>query len=245
MKEFKKTKDGLFICEECGKICTKNKLSLSMHIKYHNIDIKMYYDKWVKEINEGICKICGKETELIKTDIGYKNCCSKKCSNEYTYNKIKNSNLNKYGVENQYQRKDIKEKSKQTKKEKYGNENYVNREKTNETNLKKYGNISPLHGKEQIKMKKQTWIKNLGVENPSQSNKIKKQKEETCFLHFGVKNQNQSKEIREKNKQTCLKKYGVEHPMQNKEIFNKSFKTRIKIKQFRNTNLTYQALYEL
>ena len=238
MKEFRKNEQGFFVCEECGKICTKNKLSLSIHIKqYHNINNRTYYDKWIKETNEGVCKICNKETEFIGFK-GYKNCCSKKC----IYDRIKKSNLENYGVENQFQRKYTKEKSKQTKREKYGNENYVNREKTNKTNLKKYGNISACNGEEQNKMKKDTWIKNYGVENPSKSKEIKKQKEITCLKHFGVKAG--FADVKKRNL-TNKDKYGVEYPMQNIEIFNKSFKTRILIHQYKDADVTYQGSYEL
>ena len=63
MKEFKKTENGLFVCEECEKLC-KNCLELSKHIKrYHNY--QNYYDKWLKTEGEGICKICGEKTTFL------------------------------------------------------------------------------------------------------------------------------------------------------------------------------------
>ena len=80
MKKFRKNKDGLFICEECGKMW-KNLKSLSIHIRHsHNEEYKKYYDKWIKEHNDGKCKICNKNTEFIVFSIGYKNCCSTKCT---------------------------------------------------------------------------------------------------------------------------------------------------------------------
>ena len=96
MKEFRKTEDGLFICEECGKIC-KNKQGLSTHIS-NNYNAQKYFDKWLKEDNEELCKVCNKETKFNGLFWGYKKCCSKKCICAYTYNRIKEENLKKYGM---------------------------------------------------------------------------------------------------------------------------------------------------
>jgi len=61
MKEFRKNKNGLFICEECNKIC-KDKTVLSIHnIKIHNLTPKQYFDKWIKDKGDDICVICGKK----------------------------------------------------------------------------------------------------------------------------------------------------------------------------------------
>ena len=61
MKQFRKNKKGLFICEECGGVCIK-KEGLSKHISNNHSTKKEYYDKWLKEDGEGMCKICNKET---------------------------------------------------------------------------------------------------------------------------------------------------------------------------------------
>jgi len=79
MKKYKKTTNELFICEECGKIC-KNINWFGKHIKNEH-KYKEYYDKWLKEKDEGLCKICGKETIFSnKFSIGYRLCCSKECA---------------------------------------------------------------------------------------------------------------------------------------------------------------------
>ena len=94
------------------------------------------------------------------------------------------------------------QKMKQTKLERYGDENYVNQEKAKQTNLERYG-----------------------VENPQQSDKIRNKTKQTMLEKHGVENPQQSKEIREKSKQTCLEKYGVEYPTQSKEIQEKTKQT--------------------
>jgi hypothetical protein len=128
MKEFRKTKNGFFICEECGELC-KIKNSLSWHInKFHNNKKKEYYDKWIKKDDEGLCKICGKETISHNLN-GYNDTCSKACADKLTVSKTnqkikkqkyKETCLKNYGVENLFQSKKIKKKIKQTCLEKYG-----------------------------------------------------------------------------------------------------------------------------
>ena len=55
--------------------------------------------------------------------------------------KTKKTNLEKYGVENPFQAEQFKEKAKQTKKDRYGDENYNNREKMLDTMEKNGFNI--------------------------------------------------------------------------------------------------------
>jgi hypothetical protein len=70
----------------------------------------------------------------------------------------------KYGVENTSQLKIVKDKIKQTKLKKYGNENYNNSDKTKQTNLKKYGMTSLLKSN---KIKNKAMIKKYGVRHSS------------------------------------------------------------------------------
>ena len=86
MKQFRKNKQGSFICEECGEIF-KRCVYLSIHIgKYHNK--KEYFDKWIKDENDGKCEICGNETQFSNFGDGYKKCCSNKCSNSIRISKL-------------------------------------------------------------------------------------------------------------------------------------------------------------
>jgi len=158
MKEFRKTEEGLFICEECGKLFIKCQ-QLSRHINFYHDGQEKYYDKWLKEDEEGLCKICKNKTLFISFKRkGYNITCNKKCEFENRKNSVmktikhyKNeiiekrefTCINKYGVENTFQSKEIKEKIKQTKKEKYGDEKYTNQDKKKQTCLKKYGVENP------------------------------------------------------------------------------------------------------
>jgi hypothetical protein len=143
MKEFKKSQGGFFICEECQTL-HKNKVELAKHINRMHNGQKEYYDKWLKEGKEGFCQICNKETEFTGFKKQYKKCCSKECSIQYTSSKTQATLLKKYGSKSAFGSCEIRNKSKKTKKEKYGNEYFTNPEKTQATLLKKYGvnNIS-------------------------------------------------------------------------------------------------------
>lgn len=61
-------------CAICGKIC-----DIKNHIKEHNIQSKDYYDKYIKLLDEGICKTCGNVTKFISMNCGYRIYCSNKC----------------------------------------------------------------------------------------------------------------------------------------------------------------------
>lgn len=78
------------------------------------------------------CDFCGKEKQLLyhKYLKNTKNNSVKySCSNKCSVKKYKDTCIEKYGVENIFQLQKIKIKSKKTKFEKYGDENYSNKEK--------------------------------------------------------------------------------------------------------------------
>ena len=91
----------------------------------------------------------------------------------------------------------INKKTKKTKLERYGNENYINVKKIKETKLEKYGS----------------------------SNYVNSEKaKETRIKHFGVSHHLQLPEYLEKQQKTNLEKYGVKCALQNYEILCKAKK---------------------
>ena len=65
-------------CKICGKELKLHYNSLSLHLKTHNIEPKIYYDLHIKEDGENKCKVCNEETSFINIMKGYnKTCCSK------------------------------------------------------------------------------------------------------------------------------------------------------------------------
>ena len=65
-------------CYACGKDYTTYKGFCSHITNHHQILVKEYYDKYVKEENEEICDICGNTLKFINADIGYSKECTHK-----------------------------------------------------------------------------------------------------------------------------------------------------------------------
>lgn len=253
MKEFRKNENNQFVCEECNK--TYIRLSdLGKHIIKCHVSTKDYFDKWIKDKKEGICIICKKPTKFWILSKGYNKTCCKECKSKFIKQvkfqnhgdenytnriKAKETCLKLYGVEQSLQSKEIREKGKQTKKEKYDDEffnnyekgketkikkygpDFSNREKANNTCLERYNNKFTFSLKEVQEKSKQTWIKNYNVDNPYQSEKIK-----------------------EKIKKFYLEKYNVEYPSQVREIFEKQQKKSFWSKKYKDTNINYRGSYE-
>lgn len=217
MKEFRKTQDDLFICEECGKTW-KRKGSLSFHITQgHNLSLKNYYDKWLKDETD-VCKICRKKTEYKNFHRGYRNWCSVICRNKYNVLKTEEACLKLFGVKNNFQRHECKQKAKQTKKERYEDENFNNMEKIKQTKRERYGN----ENFNNLEKNRQTCKQKYGVENVFQLEKCKKKAKQTKKERYGDENFLNI----EKTKQTNLKNLGTEWPLSNKEVYKKAKYTK-------------------
>ena len=172
------------------------------------------------------CDVCG--NEKIITFYNYnKNIkkynfysCSHKCANE----KRKLTNIEIYGYENVFQNKYIIEKSKHTKLEKYGNENYVNVDKMQNTDIKKYG-CHHLKSEDVKNKIKETKIKNGSFFlNDLIKNKMKK----TNLKKFSAEYPAKSDDVKLKMKKTNLKKYNSENYMTSDVYKEKQLKKSIK-----------------
>jgi hypothetical protein len=172
------------------------------------------------------CPVCGNEVEFISLQRGFKCTCSLKCSNEMRNQKIKQTCLEKYGVENPQQVKEIsertrntfkqtyvenckeiQEKSRQTRFERYGDENFRNVEKAKETKLKLYGNCN------NIQKTMATLQKRFGVSNVFQLDSVKEKSRETKERKYN----NPTFTNPEKRKQTINSKYGTDTFTQSKQ----------------------------
>lgn len=105
-------------------------------------------------------------------------------------------------------------KSKRTKFEKYGDENYQNISKIKKTKLERWGDENYTNRTKS----KQTCLNNYGVENPSKSDIVKEKRKKTYLEKFGCENLFQSDEIKEKIKKTCLEKFGTEYYIKSNEM---------------------------
>jgi hypothetical protein len=137
--------------------------------------------------------------------------CCKSCKGE----KIKESNLLKYGVTSVGKLESSKQKSKITNKEKYGVEFHTQSEeikrKIKQSNIIKFGVENPMQSHIIKEKQKRTIIETYGVDNISKLEKVKNKKRETTLSNFGVDVPLKSEIIKQKVKKTNLKKYGNEY----------------------------------
>lgn len=100
-------------------------------------------------------------------------------------------------------------KNKQTKLERYGDENYNNIEKHKDTIRQRYGveNVSQIPG---IQTKvRVTNIKKFGANHPMQTPEYQEKAKRTCIEKYGTVCAMQNIDIRNKARATCIEKYGV------------------------------------
>ena len=136
------------------------------------------------------CPICGKYTITIHHDT----CGNKECSNKLRYQKQCETNIEKYGVKNQFSRKEIIDYMSTP-------EMQIKREKGFE---KRYGkNIkNPSDIKEVVEKRKQTFTEKYGegITNPSQVKEYREKAIRSTLERFGTKTVLTLPENREKRK---------------------------------------------
>ena len=184
--------------------------------KYDEINLGYKYLRVGGSYDNYKCPYCG-EVRKLNASVLANTCGSKECMgkcqhdtklkmhenmNEVTKNnireKMKKTCLKRYGVEYVTQSNLMKEKTYETKKERYGNPFFTNQEKREKTNILKYGGTAPLCSEE-----------------------VKEKVAQTNINRYGVKNVFQCEDIKNTIKNTNVEKYGVEYPMMSKEIQNK------------------------
>lgn len=137
--------------------------------------------------------------------------CCKDCKGE----KIKESNLLKYGVTSVSKLDTSKEKFKQTSLKNWGVENHsqsdIVKSKTKLTNLEKWGVENPMQSDEVKERQRETVKFIYGVDNISKLTDTKDKKKATTFNNFGVDSPLKSEIIKDKIKKTNLEKYNSEY----------------------------------
>jgi len=225
-------------CQVCGKV-TKTESGLGLHISRSKKDhptIKEYFDLYIKEEQDGICSLDGSENKtkfrnLVK---GYGPYCSPKCMNNSPERKkaIKEGVRKKYGVDNVFQSKKIKEKTKQMYLEKYGVEHNSQLkevvQKRRNTMLRRYGETHYLKTEEGMDRVRKTNLEKYGTEYVLQNEDIKAKADATVKEKYGVDNVFQNEDIKEKSRETIQEKYGVDNVSQNENIKNKKRETNLR-----------------
>ena len=256
----------------------KPNTSMLKRFKSLNIDIQTYVKNRWNDIPEAyytnkesifriinniqkrpICKYCGNSVKYIgnayldkidKTINGYRQYCSFECSCKdiNRYKKIENTCLQKYGVKNPFQNKEIQEKAKNTCLQKYGVTNSFKckkiQEKAQQTCLQKYGVKNPFQAISIKNKIKQNNIKKYGVEYVLQSPVIKNKIRNTCIQKYGVDHIWKSETIKNNIKNTNLKLYGVENVVQS-QYYIDICKERNVFKYSKPENELYNMLVSL
>ena len=177
------------------------------------------------------CGKCGEDGEKIFRILYEKGCFCKTCSGMICIEKQRQTNLERYGVENPFQSSEIKEKIKATNLEQYGVEKPCQsseiKEKIKATNIKRYGFENPFQSPEMKDKIKATNIKRYGFENPFQSPEMKDKIKATNLQRYGVEYPMQSMDIQDKRKTANLERHGVEYPWQSADVQDKMKATNL------------------
>lgn len=251
-------------CEYCGNENPKSGMKTCS--RKCNDELKK-----IKSREKRICLFCNHEFEVRKKD--NRKICSEECRKQWSKlpenitlrtNASKKSVKEKFGVDNIFQLESIKEKLKQTKIERYGDENYNNPDKNLVTKNERYGddygkewykkmernlieNRNVTHGLQITEFKdkrKKTNIKKYGVEYVSQNENIKQKAKDTIMEKYGVENVSQNESIKQQKKDTSMENFGVSHHLKDYDMFQKHQKSRFNIETYKNTGLYYNGSYE-
>lgn len=142
-----------------------------------------------------------KLTKNISIKYGYQQkYCSRKCLNSDQAKKdlVKQTCLEKYGVENPFQSKEIQQ-------------------KINITQQQKYNGLTAKKAPEVKAKQIQSMIDRYGVEYPLQNSDILAKSKQTCLKRYGAENAYAAESIKEKIKSEW-KKNGYDHPMHSDKI---------------------------
>jgi len=187
--------------------------------------MKEYTSVTQNDIIPFICN-CGKEAkknclQLIKISGAFCTICTQKTWTQ----RIKETNIDRYGVECSVHSPEFQKKSKATVLEHYGVEHVFQskevQQKIKQSMIEKYGVEHPICN-DIIKQKmKNTCLERHGVENVLELPECREKIKKTCLERYGVEHISQTQEFKDKYKQTCLERYGVEHTSQTQEFKDK------------------------
>ena len=148
-------------------------------------------------LSQQLC-LCGKQRKFHKYDKGYfKTCNDKECISKERLQSIKETTIEKYGVEHTSQLQSTKDKQKETMLDRYGSTHNFSgsiREKTYQNNIEKYGVKHVLQRGDSQEKRTNTMIEKFGTLNMLHSDKAKK----TNLEKYGFENAIKSKEVSDK-----------------------------------------------
>lgn len=165
----------------------------------------------------------------------FRDFCSRKCtvaSGRFS-DRAKQTNLERYGVENAAQSDVAKERTKKTNNERYGVDWHTQSEnfkaKASETWKQNYGDdiVNPSQTQVIKDKKRESSLEKYGTETVLQSDIVKDKIKKTNLERYGYENVSQSEHTKTKIKKTMVDRYGVENALQSKIIQNRVNTTNI------------------
>lgn len=140
------------------------------------------------------CDFCGAEvTKQYRKNVLEE--CLIFCNNECSYKARKKGQVfyqhntkiiqERYGADDCFSSKELQQKQRETKLEKYGDPSYSNREKAKQTFQENWGADHPMKTEEGKKLVQDSTLKSLGVPFAIQHPEIKEKRRKTCFERFG------------------------------------------------------------
>jgi len=197
--------------------------------KNKKMSFRTYYNITNKNSEKYFCKDCKwvktKQTNLEKYGV------ENPFQNEKIKDKIKITNIEKFGFDHPLKNEQIKNKRRKTELEKYGFDHHLKNKlilnKLKQTNLEKYGNECSLLNNE-VKLKTiKTNIERYGVDVPLKNKDIINKLIETNNLKYNNNSPLQNEEIREKSLKKLFENFGVYNPLKSDIIKNKVKNTKI------------------
>lgn len=178
------------------------------------------------------CPICDKSFKFDNKNLPFytKNKGNVTCSKECKKLKVKQTNLELFGVENPSQSSEIQKKKEQTSLLHYGVKHPGQSEQVKmqkkQTCLAKYGTKYTFQA-ESVKDKiKDTMMQKYGVEHALQNEALQNRAKSSTLLRYGVDHAMQSDLVKEKLKVSLTNKYGVDNPMKSDDIKQKVSDTK-------------------
>lgn len=203
-------------CENCGKEIESSKKTCN----------RLCADelKKKKSRENRICLVCGGDFLVRKKD--EKKICSAECRSiwmnrpENKASRIEKSQYvlkSKYGEGSFLSTEEFKSKARQTKINRYGDENYVNNEQSKQTKKDRYGDEN-YNNQSKMRETKKSVYGDEGYNNRPAAN-------QTSMDRYGEIHAMKKPEFIEKSKITLMKNFGVDSPIKNEEIKSKIVKT--------------------
>jgi hypothetical protein len=176
------------------------------------------------------CDDCSKERNIEFRE--YNNCTNglieKYYCNKCKGNKIKETCVRKYGVDNVMKVKNVKSKLTDSLLKRYGVDHYSKtdeyKEKYKNTCLDRYGVTNSFIADDFKEKSKNTNLEKYGVDHYSKTDEYKIKVKETSTDRYGVEYYSKTDECKEKVKETFIDKYGVDN-------YSKTDEYKIKVKE--------------